>query len=72
MTDQPTAIKARLLPYKGLQDSLRITLEVPLELAGSVTTALGWPSPSEEIWVGVVRLNNEEKPPYLHNVPEES
>lgn len=55
----PTPIKARLLPYKGLQDCLRITLEVPLEQAGSATAYLGWPSPSEEIWVAVVRLNNE-------------
>lgn len=66
------AIKARLLPYKGLQDCLRITLEVPLEEAGAVTAALGWPSPSQIIEVAIVRLDPEkieepkdDKPPYL-------
>lgn len=54
-----TPIKARLLPYKGLQDCLRITMEVPLEQAGEATKALGWPSPSQEIWVAIVRLHED-------------
>ena len=49
---------------------VQIVIEVPIEQAGMVIDALGWPQPGAEIPVAIARLNDEAAAIFKHNSHE--
>jgi hypothetical protein len=61
--DQPAAIKVTFVNFKNIvgRKQLQLHFEIPIEQAGLVYSALGWPDAADPKWC-VVALLNEDKP----------
>ena len=60
---QPNAIKATFHNFKNIagRKVLQLHFEVPIEQAGQVYEALGWPDPAEAKWCAIALLNEDAK-----------
>jgi len=58
MTDKPAAIAGTYSDFKIIRSRkvAQLVVEVPIEQAQALITALGLPNPAEETWVAVARL----------------
>ena len=68
---QPAIITASLVDVRNLntEKSVKLTLHVPAELAGSVFEAFGWPTATNPVPVVLARLNPDAKPTHQRPAP---
>ena len=59
----PAAIKATFCNFKNVvgRKQLQLHFEIPIEQAGQVYEALGWPDAANPKWVAIALLNEEAK-----------
>ena len=59
---EPAAIRATFHNFKNIwgRKVLQLHFEVPIEEAGKVYEALGWPDPANPEWVGIALLKKPE------------
>ena len=67
---KPAAIYGSLVDLRnvGVHKSLRLTVEVPAELAAQVIEAFGWPTHAAPVPIAMARMNDV-LPPLSNEVP---